>query len=76
VRPQDKPEHELFAFVDDPLDQKDVARAHPEVVARLAEALGAWKRAAQQARLRPDAEAGEGMTSEQLEKLRALGYVQ
>jgi arylsulfatase A-like enzyme len=76
VRPADKPEHELYAFLDDPLDQRDLARERPEIVARLAQALAAWKRAALAARLRPDAEAGEGMSSEQLEKLRALGYVQ
>lgn len=76
VRPADKPEHELFAFLKDPLDQKDLARDHPEVVARLAQALDAWKRGARQARLKNDAEQTEGMTSEQLEKLRSLGYVQ
>ncbi|HJS60073.1 MAG TPA: sulfatase [Vicinamibacteria bacterium] len=76
VRPPDKPEHELYAFLKDPLDQKDVAREHPEIVARLAQALAAWRRGALQARLRPDSESTEGMTSEQLEKLRSLGYVQ
>ena len=36
VRPPEKPEFELFDFYKDPLDQKDVAAAHPDVVARLA----------------------------------------
>jgi arylsulfatase A-like enzyme len=75
VRPPDKPEYELFAFLGDPLDQENVAERNPEVVARLAKALEAWKRAAREARLKPDSQGAEGMTSEQLEKLRSLAYV-
>lgn len=75
VRPEDKPEYELFAFWGDPLDHENVAERNPAVVARLAKALEAWRRAADEARLKPDGQATEGMTSEQLEKLRSLGYV-
>ena len=39
IRPPDKPEFELFDFYKDPLDQKNVAAEHPDVVARLAKGL-------------------------------------
>jgi len=74
-RPPDKPEFELFDFYKDPLDQKDVAAEHPDVVARLAKGLEAFRRTATAARLKPDSEATKGMSKEQLEQLRALGYV-
>jgi hypothetical protein len=37
--------------------------------------LEGWQRMAQQARLKSDAETTQGMTAEQLERLRSLGYV-
>jgi arylsulfatase A-like enzyme len=75
-RPADKPEFELFDFYKDPLDQKDVAGQHPDVVARLARALDGFRKTAAAARLKPDSESTKGMSKEQLEQLRALGYVQ
>lgn len=75
ARPPGKPEFELFEFLADPRDQKDLAARHPEVVARLARALESWKAAASAARLAPDSATGAGMTTEQLEKLRSLGYL-
>ncbi len=75
VRPPGKPEFELYEFLRDPRDQADVAAQHPEVVARLARALESWKSAASAARLAPDSSAAAGLTTEQLEKLRSLGYV-
>jgi arylsulfatase A-like enzyme len=75
VRPPDKPEFELFDFYEDPRDQHDLAAANPEVVARLRGMLDGWRRMAQQARLKPDAEAAKSMSAEQLERLRSLGYV-
>ncbi|MGH9462635.1 MAG: hypothetical protein ACRD1X_15575, partial [Vicinamibacteria bacterium] len=75
ARPPERPEFELFDFIKDPLDQKNVAAEHPDVVERLAKQLEAWKRMATQARLKPDSEATEGMSAEQLEQLRSLGYV-
>ena len=53
----------------------DVAAKHPEVVARLAKALGGWKQMAQAARLKPDAETAKTLSPEQLQRLRSLGYV-
>ena len=68
-------EFELFEFYRDPLDQKNVAADHPEEVARLAKALEGWRRIAAAAKLKSDAEIAEGMTAEQLEQLRSLGYL-
>jgi arylsulfatase A-like enzyme len=76
VRPPEKPEFELFDFYKDPLDQKNVAAEHPDVVARLARALDGFRNMARGARLKPDSESTKGMTKEQLEQLRSLGYVQ
>jgi arylsulfatase A-like enzyme len=75
VRPPGKPEFELYEFLRDPRDQTDLAAQHPEVVARLAKALESWRSAARAARLAPDSSAAAGLTTEQLEKLRSLGYV-
>jgi arylsulfatase A-like enzyme len=75
IRPPDKPEFELFDFYKDPLDQKNVADQHPDVVERLGKQLEGWHRMATQARLKPDSEETKGMSAEQLERLRSLGYV-
>jgi arylsulfatase A-like enzyme len=75
VRRPQQPEYELFDFAADPLDQKDVAAANGEVVARLSRILEAWKRAARAARLKPDDELAKSLSPEQLETLRSLGYV-
>jgi len=74
-RPADKPEFELFDFYKDPLDQKNVAAEHADVVARLAKDLDGFRAMATAARLKPDSETTKGMTKEQLEQLRSLGYV-
>jgi arylsulfatase A-like enzyme len=71
----DRPEFELFDFYKDPLDQKNVAAEHADVVARLTRTLEGWHRMATQARIKPDKEETRGMTTEQLERLRSLGYV-
>jgi arylsulfatase A-like enzyme len=75
VRAPQQPEFELFDFYEDPLDKKDLAAANPDVVARLTRALEAWQATARAARLPPDSETTKGMSAEQLEQLRALGYV-
>ena len=74
--PLPTPELELFDFRKDPLDAHDLADKHPEVVQRLARALEAWRRTAQAARLKPDSATAGTMSAEELERLRALGYVQ
>ncbi len=75
-RPPERAEIELFRFHEDALDQENLADANPDVVDRLRKALEGWKRGAAEAKLKPDAEATKGMSAEQLEKLRSLGYVQ
>ena len=76
VRPPEKPEFELFDFQKDPLDQKNVAAEHPDVVARLTRALDGFRNMARGAKLKPDSESTKGLSKEQLEQLRSLGYVQ
>jgi choline-sulfatase len=75
-RPQGTPEFELYDHGADPLDLADVAARHPEVVARLAKELAAWRAMARAARLKPDSDAAASLGKEELEKLRALGYIQ
>jgi arylsulfatase A-like enzyme len=69
------PAHELFEWKADPLDRKDVASRHPDVVVRLGKALDAWRSTAEAARLPSDAEAAKDLDPEALERLRALGYI-
>ncbi len=75
-RPETRPEFELFRFREDPLDSKDVADQNPEVVARLRRQLGAWRKTVEATRLKPDSETARSIGGEELERLRALGYVQ
>jgi hypothetical protein len=70
------PEFELYEHLRDPRDQTDVSAEHPEIVARLARELEAWRRSAEAARLKPDTESAQTLSSEDLERLRALGYIQ
>lgn len=71
-----KPPYELFDHRQDPLDSKNVADQHPDVVQRLAKELAAWRAMATAARLKPDGAGAAAMSPEELERLRALGYVQ
>jgi arylsulfatase A-like enzyme len=75
LRPPEKPEFELFDFMADPHDRKNIAAEQKETVARLSRELEAWKKMAKAARLPPDSETTKGMSAEQLEQLRSLGYV-
>jgi arylsulfatase A-like enzyme len=75
-RPAGGPEFELFDHRQDPLDRADVSSQHPEVVERLRRELDAWRKSVVAARLKPDAEGAQGLSNEEHERLRALGYVQ
>jgi arylsulfatase A-like enzyme len=75
VRPPEKPEFELFDFYQDPLDRTNVAAQHADIVGRLAKSLDSWHQMAKAAKLKPDSELTKGMSREQLEQLRSLGYV-
>ncbi|MGH9339933.1 MAG: hypothetical protein ACRD1R_10200 [Acidobacteriota bacterium] len=69
------PEFELYDHVKDPLDQHDLAAQNPEVVQRLKAELDDWRKAALAAQL-PEADSTEGLSREELERLRSLGYIQ
>ncbi len=74
TRPEGKAEFELFDYLNDPMDQVDVAAANPDVVAQLSEELAMWHEGALAARIAPDT--GEGLTEAERDRLRALGYIQ
>ena len=67
-------EYELFDHAADPLNMTDVAAEHQDQVSRLRGVLEGWREAALAVRLDPAST--EGMSAEELERLRALGYVQ
>ena len=75
IREADRPEYELFDVSKDPLDAKNVASEHPDVVQRLSKALDGWHTMATAARLKPDAETTKALSAEELQRLRSLGYV-
>jgi arylsulfatase A-like enzyme len=74
-RPEGWPEFELYDHRADPLNLEDVAADHPEVVERLAAELATWHEKALAAQVEPD-ESAEGLSPEQIERLRSLGYLQ
>jgi hypothetical protein len=75
-RPPGEPEYQLFDHQSDPLDLKDLASQKPDIVEQLTSKLESWRRWAEAARLPSDEEAAQGMSAEELERLRSLGYVQ
>jgi arylsulfatase A-like enzyme len=69
----ERPEIELFDHRNDPLNLDNVAAEHQEVVAELRPLLENWRKSAEAARV---SDAGlDEMDPEELERLRALGYV-
>lgn len=66
-------EIELYDHVQDPLNLVDVADEHPDVVSELLPELDRWYQRATLAKVEPDSAAD--MSPEELERLRALGYV-
>ncbi len=70
------PEYQLFDHRLDPLDQTDVAEQNPRVVERLAGLLAGWRKMAESQRLADDETASEGMSRQEIDRLRALGYIQ
>ena len=75
VKTKDKPEFELFDHRADPLDATNVAEQHPDRIEELRAKLAAWREMVTAARL-PDEESAEGMSSEEITRLRSLGYIQ
>jgi arylsulfatase A-like enzyme len=69
------PEFELYDRSVDPKDTTNLAEANPEELARLRGELDAWRQRV--AEVAYDArEDGDGATADELEQLRALGYVE
>jgi arylsulfatase A-like enzyme len=69
-------EYELFDFYADPLNKKNVAAQNPEIVKRLSKLIEDWRVNAAKGKLKPDSEAAKGLSQEELERLRSLGYIQ
>ncbi len=70
------PEYELYDHRVDPLDQVDVADQHPQVVERLAGLLAGWRKSAENQKLASDETLSQGMSQQEIDRLRALGYIQ
>lgn len=66
---------ELFRQPDDPLDQENRADQHPKVVQELKEMLVQWRETALAARLTEE-DPTTGMSQEELQRLKSLGYIQ
>jgi arylsulfatase A-like enzyme len=75
ARPEGVAELELYDRRADPLDQRDVAAAHPDVVAALRGEIERWRAEAERLAL-PKAEAAGELDAAEAERLRALGYVE
>lgn len=75
-RPEGSPEFELYDFRKDPLDQRNLAAGNPQTVRQLADLLAGWRRSAESRRLPSDDEAARSLGSQELERLRSLGYIQ
>ncbi|MEM8934527.1 MAG: sulfatase, partial [Acidobacteriota bacterium] len=73
--PEGVTEYELYHVENDPLDQNDLAAEHPERVAEMAETARRWRIWAEAQKL-DEAAAQAEMSAEELEQLRALGYVE
>jgi arylsulfatase A-like enzyme len=73
--PDDWPEYELYDHEADPINLHDVADEHPDVVTRLAAELDTWREYALSLRPPPDTEAIEGLSQEEIARLRSLGYI-
>jgi arylsulfatase A-like enzyme len=74
VRPDQRPELELFDHAADPLNLRNVAAEHPELVERLSKQLESWHAAAKAAHIAPE-EGTADLSPEEIERLRSLGYI-
>jgi arylsulfatase A-like enzyme len=73
-RPEGMPEFELYRRADDPLDHHNIADAHPDQVKLMRPMIDAWRQRVNAARL-PKGDSSENLSKEELQRLRALGYV-
>ena len=72
---EDWPEFELYDHVKDPLNLVDVAEDNPDIVASLSAELATWREWAVSLRPPPDTEAIQGLSDEEIARLRSLGYI-
>jgi arylsulfatase A-like enzyme len=75
-RPPGHPKYELFDHRKDPLNFVNLAAEHPEKVKELSRLLDSWYFWLGDHHLPSDAELTEGVSGEELQRLRSLGYVQ
>ena len=68
-------EYELYNHAKDPLNLKNVAAENPDKVKELAEQLARWREMAESQRLKSDTDLAAQASPEELERLRALGYL-
>ena len=68
-------EFELYDHGKDPLDLTDLAGQHPEKVKKMAARIKSWREMAESQAL-PEADSTEGLSDEELQRLRSLGYIQ
>ena len=73
--PEGMPEFELYNHVEDPLNHNELAAEHPDIVDRLKTDLAGRLRYAEARTLPSDADAAEGLSPEELQRLRSLGYI-
>lgn len=72
---EDRPEYELFDRRTDPLDLKNVADEHADIVERMKKELEQWRESAVTAKLSAEDSTAD-MTPQEIEKLKSLGYLQ
>ncbi|HIA47056.1 MAG TPA: hypothetical protein EYN96_03595, partial [Candidatus Hydrogenedentes bacterium] len=69
------PEFELYNHLNDPLDSKNVARQHADIVQQLSKTLTQWKINAQQYALPEDTLGNSEMSQADIERLESIGYM-
>ena len=69
------PEFELFDHREDPLNLVNVADEHPDIVERLTKEIDRWQRLSESAQLQSDEDLSSGLSADELQRLRGLGYV-
>lgn len=74
-REAEAPEYELFDHKTDPLNLENVADEHPELVGRLKEQLKERREFAASVAL-PESGSAEGLSDEEIQRLKSLGYIQ
>ncbi len=70
------PEYELYRHAADALDRTDLAAANPDIVTRMASKLKEWHATTARGSLRTDDEAEVDLSTDQLRRLRGLGYIE